>query len=98
MFNEVVTQLLCRDKTMNRQTILSRNMKRGIVTKNQWLAKEMVLRHTFEVASQNAVESKTAKSLHGTEVATQNLLMGHKKVVATNINIAGNINDVETLN
>ena len=40
------------------------------MTKNQWLTTEMVLRHAFEVATQNVVESKTAKSRHGIEVAT----------------------------
>ena len=71
-------------------------MKMGAVTKNQWLTKEMVSRHRDKVATQNAVESKTARSQHGTEVATQNLLRGQKTVVATNINIAGNRNDVAT--
>ena len=55
---------------------LSRNMKMGAVTKNLWLTKEMVSRHAFEVAAQNAVETKTARSQHGTEVTTQNLLRG----------------------
>ena len=53
-------------------------------------------RHAFEVAIHNAVESKTAKSRHEIEVTTQNLLRGQKNVVATKINIAGNINDVAT--
>ena len=75
---------------------LSRNMKRGAVTKNQWLTTEMMSRHAFEVATQNAVESKTARSRHGTEVTTQHLLRGHKNVVATKINIAGNRNDIAT--
>ena len=75
---------------------LSRNMKRGAVTKNQWLTTEMVLRHAFEVATQNAVESKTVRSRHGTEVTTHNLLRGQKNMVATKINIAGNRNDVAT--
>ena len=75
---------------------LSRNMKRGAVTKNQWLTTEMVSRHAFEVATQNAVESKTARSRYGTEVVTKNLLRGQKNVVATKINIAGNRNDVAT--
>ena len=75
---------------------LSRNMKRGAVTKNQWLTIEIVLRHAFEVATQNAVESKKARSRHGTEVTTQNLLRGQKNVVATEINIACNRNDVTT--
>ena len=66
------------------------------MTKNQWMAKEMVSRPTFEVASKNVVESKTAKLLHGTEVTTNNLLRGQKKVVATKINIVGNINDAAT--
>ena len=66
------------------------------MTKNQWLTKEMVSRHTFEVATQNVVESKTARSQHGTEVATHNLLRGQKNVVTTKINIAGNRNDVAT--
>ena len=66
------------------------------MTKNQWLTKEMVSRHAFKVATQNAVESKIARSRHGTEVATQNLLRGQENVVATKINIAGNINDVAT--
>ena len=48
------------------------------------------------VATQNAVESKIARSRHGTEVATQNLLRGQKNVVATKINIVGNRNDVVT--
>ena len=43
---------------------LSRNMKKGDVTKNQWLTTEMVSRHAFEVATQNAVESKTARLRH----------------------------------
>ena len=81
---------------MNRQTILSRNMKRGAVTKNQWLEKEMVSQHAFVVVTQNAVESKTARSRHGTEVATHYLLRGQKNVVATKINIVGNRNDVVT--
>ena len=66
------------------------------MTKNQWLATEMVSRHAFEVTTQNVVESKTARSRHGTEVATQNLLRGQKNVVATKINIADNKNDVAT--
>ena len=66
------------------------------MTKNHWLTKEMVSRHAFEVATQNATESKTIRSRHGTEVATQNLLSGQKNVVAIKINIAGNINDVAT--
>ena len=82
--------------TMNRQTILSHNMKRGVVTKIQWLTKEMVSRHAFVVATQNAVESKTARSRHGIEVTTQNLLRGQTNVVTTKINIAGNKNDVAT--
>ena len=56
----------------------------------------MVSRHAFEVATQNAVESKTSKSRNRIEVVTQNLLRGQKNVVATKINIIGNINDVET--
>ena len=71
-------------------------MKKGAVTKNQWLTKEMVSRHAFEVATQNAVDSKTARSRHGTEVATPNLLRGQKNTVARKINIAGNINDIAT--
>ena len=55
---------------------LNLNMKRGAVTKKQWLTIEMVSRHAFEVATQNAVESKTARSRHGTEVTTRNLLRG----------------------
>ena len=66
------------------------------MTKNQWLTKEMVSRPAFEVAKHNAVESKTSRSRHGTEVATQNLLKGQKNVVATKINIAGNRNDIAT--
>ena len=66
------------------------------MTKNQWLTTDMVSQHAFEVATQNVVESKTVRSRHGTEVAIQNLLRGHKNVVATKINIAGNINDVAT--
>ena len=66
------------------------------MTKTQWLTKEMVSRHAFEVATQNTVESKTTRSRHGTEVATQNLLRGQTNVVATKFNIAGNINDVAT--
>ena len=45
---------------------LSRNMKRGAVTKTQWLTKEMVSRHAFEVVTQNAIESKTARLRHRT--------------------------------
>ena len=81
---------------MNRQTVLSRNMKRGAVTKNQWLTKEMVSRHAFEVATQNVVKSKTVRLRYGTEVATQNLLRGQKNVVATKVNIVGKRNDVAT--
>ena len=44
------------------------------MTKNQWLTKEMMLRHAFEAATQNEVDSKTTRSRHGTEVATHNLL------------------------
>ena len=66
------------------------------MTKTQWLTKEMVSRHPFEVATQNAVESKTARSRHGTEVVTHNLLRGQTNAVATKINIAGNINYVAT--
>ena len=40
------------------------------MTKNQWLTSEMVSRYAFEVATQNAVESKTARSRHGIEVMT----------------------------
>ena len=68
------------------------------MTKNQWLTKEMVLRQAFEVATQNAIDRKTARLRHGTEVATQNLLRGQKNVVTTKINIAGNRNDVATWN
>ena len=75
---------------------LSRNMKRGAVIKNQWLTIEMVPRHAFEVATQNAVESKTARLRHETEVTTQNLLRGQKNIVATKNNIADNRNDVAT--
>ena len=53
-------------------------------------------RHAFEVETQNAIESKIARSQHGTKVTTQNLLRGQKNVVATKINIASNINDVTT--
>ena len=49
------------------------------MTKNQWLTIEMVSRHVFEVMTQNAVESKTAKSRHGTEVATQEFVKGSEK-------------------
>ena len=66
------------------------------MTKNQWLKKEMMSRHAFEVATQNAIESKTARSRHGTEVATHNLSRGQTNVVATKINIVGNINEVVT--
>ena len=66
------------------------------MTKDERLTTEMMLRHAFEVTTQNAVESKTTTSRHGTEVATQNLLKGQKNMVATKINIAGNINDVAT--
>ena len=66
------------------------------MTKNQWLTKEMVSRHAFEVATQNAVDSKIARSRHGTEVATPNLLRGQKNTVARKINIAGNRNDIAT--
>ena len=66
------------------------------MTKNQWLTTEMVSRHVFEVSTQNAVESKTVKSRHGTEVTTHNLLRGQKNVVVTKINITGNRNDVVT--
>ena len=53
-------------------------------------------RHAFEVATQNAVESKTARSQHGTEIATHNLLRGQTNMIATKINIASNINEVAT--
>ena len=56
----------------------------------------MVSRHAFEVVTQNAVESKIARSRHGTEVVTQNLLRSQKNMVATKINIAGKRNDVAT--
>ena len=59
------------------------------MTKTQWLTKEMVSRHKNEVATQNAVETKTARLRHGTEVVTQNLLRGQINAVATKINIAG---------
>ena len=49
---------------------LSCNMKRGAVTKNQWLRTKMMSRHAFEVAAYNVVESKTARSRHAFEVAT----------------------------
>ena len=75
---------------------LSSNMKRGAVTKNQWLTTEIMSQYAFEVATQNAVESKKARSQHGTEVVTQNLLRDQKNVVTTKINIAGNRNDVVT--
>ena len=68
------------------------------MTKNQWLIKEIVSRHAFEVATQNAVDSMIAKSRHGTKVAAPNLLRGQKNVVATKINIASNKNDVTTWN
>ena len=71
-------------------------MKMGTVTKNMWMTKEMVSRHAFEVAVQNAVESKTARSQHGTQVTTQNLLRGYKNVVAIKIIRVGNRNDVAT--
>ena len=66
------------------------------MTKNQWLITEMVSQHDFEAVIQNVVESKTARSRHGTEVATHNLLRGQKNVVATKINIVDNRNDVAT--
>ena len=56
----------------------------------------MMSRHAFVVATQNAVESKTARSRHGIEVTTQNLLRGQTNVVTTKINIDGNKNDVAT--
>ena len=68
------------------------------MTKNQWLTKEMVSRHAFEVATKNAIDSKTIKSRHGTKVATHKLLRDQKNVVATKINIAGNRNDVARWN
>ena len=64
------------------------------MTKDEQLTTEMMSQHDFEVATQNAVDSKTARSRHGTEVATQNLLRGQKNMAATKINIAGNRNDV----
>ena len=66
------------------------------MTKNQLLTKEMVSLHAFEVATQNAVDNKTARSRHRTEVRTQNLLRGQKNMVAIKINIAGNRNEVVT--
>ena len=56
----------------------------------------MMSRHAIEVRTQNAVDSKTARSRHGIKVATQNLLRDHKNMVATKINIYGNRNDVTT--
>ena len=66
------------------------------MTKNQWLTREMMLRHAFEAATQNEVDSKTTRWRHGTEVATHNLLKDQKNMVATKINIASNINDITT--
>ena len=66
------------------------------MTKNQWLTKEMVSLHQIEVATKNEVDSKIARSRHGTEVGTQNLLRSQKNMVATKINVAGNRNDVVT--
>ena len=71
-------------------------MKMGAMTKNQWLTKEMVSRHAFEVVTQNAVDSETSRSRHGTEVATHNLSRGQKNMVTIKINIVGYINDVAT--
>ena len=53
------------------------------MTKNHWLTIEMVLRHAFEVATHNAVESKTARSRHGIEVATYISEKGKNGQVAT---------------
>ena len=64
--------------------------------KTQRLTKEMLSRHAFEVATQNAVESKTSRSRHRTKVATHNLLRGQTNVVTTRINIASNRNEVAT--
>ena len=61
---DVATQIPCRDKTMKRQTILSHNMKKGAVTKNQLLTKEMRSQHRLDVATQNVVNNKTARSRH----------------------------------
>ena len=66
------------------------------MTKNQWLTTEMVSQHAFEIATQNAVESKTARSRQRTEVTTQNLLRGQKNAVIIKINIAGNRINVAT--
>ena len=66
------------------------------MTKNQWLTKEMVSQHAFEVATRNAIEKKIARSRHKTEVETQNLLRGQKNVVVTKINLVGNRNEVTT--
>ena len=58
---------------------------------------ESVVEKINEVATPNAVDSKTARSRHGTEVVTWNLLKGHKNVVTTKISKeADNINDVAT--
>ena len=56
----------------------------------------MMSRHAFEVTIQNVVKSKIAKSRHGTEVTTLNLLRGQKNVVTTKINIAGDRIDIAT--
>ena len=50
------------DKTMKRQIILSHNMKKGVVTKNRLLTKEMRSRLRIKVATPNAIDSKTARS------------------------------------
>ena len=59
---------------------------------------ESIVDKRNEVATPNAVYSKTARSRHGTEFATLNLLKGQKSMVVTKINIADNRNDVTTWN
>ena len=66
------------------------------MNKNQLLTIEVRSRHQIEAVAPNAVDSKIARSRHGTEVTTYNLLLDQKNVVATKFNRATNRNDVAT--
>ena len=72
------------------------------MTKNQWLTTEMVSLHAFEVATQNAVESKIVVSRHAFEAATQNAIESkttrsrHRTEVMTQNLLRGQKNVVST--
>ena len=61
---DVMTEIPCYDEIMKRQTILSCNIKKGAVTKNQFMTKEMRSRHRIEVATHNAMDGNIARSRH----------------------------------